>query len=81
MLTKLICRNFNEVEVDPSFSPQDNSVTSTRYSSGGENRKGKTNPEKRPGVVILSLFLNLLWRDLQVRDVKRVEGKQRTKTV
>ena len=54
-----------------------------------ENRKGKTNPEKRPGVVINRRDLiavpvpsaRLLWRDLQVRDVKKVEGKQRTQNV
>lgn len=45
-----------------------------------ENRKGKTNPEKRPGVVINRLNLisvpvpeaKLLWRNLQVRDPKNV---------
>ena len=45
-----------------------------------ENRKGKTNPEKRPGVVINRLNLisvpvpeaRLLWRNLQVRDPKNV---------
>ena len=54
-----------------------------------ENRKGKTNPEKRPGVVINHRDLisvpvpsaRLLWRDLQVRDVERVDGKQRTQNV
>ncbi len=45
-----------------------------------ENRKGKTNPEKLPGVVINRLNLisvpvpevRLLWRNLQVRDPKNV---------
>ena len=45
-----------------------------------ENRKGKKNPEKRPGVVINRLNLisvpvpeaRLLWRNLQVRDPKNV---------
>lgn len=45
-----------------------------------ENRKGGTNPEKRPGVVINRLNLisvpvpevRLLWRNLQVRDPKNV---------
>ena len=45
-----------------------------------ESRKGKTNPEKRPGVVINRLNLisvpvpetRLLWRNLQVRDPKNV---------
>ena len=54
-----------------------------------ENRKGKTNPEKQPGVAINRFDLisvpvssaRLLWRDLQVRDVERVDGKQRTQNV
>ena len=54
-----------------------------------ENRKGKTNPEKRPGVAINRFDLisvpvssaRLLWRDLQVRDVERVDGRQRTQNV
>ena len=45
-----------------------------------ENRKGKKNPEKRPGVVINRLNLisvpvpeaRLLWRNLQVRDPKNI---------
>lgn len=45
-----------------------------------ENRSGKTNPEKRPGVVINRLNLisvpvpesRLLWRNLKVRDPKNV---------
>ena len=54
-----------------------------------ENRKGKTNPEKQPGVAINRFDLisvpvssaRLLWRDLQVRDVERADGKQRTQNV
>jgi len=46
-----------------------------------EKRKGKPSPEKRPGVTINRRDLvsipvphaNLLWRDLHVRDVTRVE--------
>jgi ABC-type transport system involved in cytochrome c biogenesis ATPase subunit len=55
-----------------------------------EKRKGKSSPEKRPGVTINRRDLasipvpdaNLLWRDLHVRDVERVEknGKPSTKT-
>ncbi|MBI2413598.1 MAG: AAA family ATPase [Deltaproteobacteria bacterium] len=55
-----------------------------------EKRKGKPSPEKKSGVPInrLDLFstpvpsANLLWRDLHVRDVTRVErnGKPSTKT-
>ena len=54
-----------------------------------EKHKGRANPEKRPGVAINRLDLipipvpsaRLLWRDLQVRDVERVAGKQRTQNV
>lgn len=54
-----------------------------------EKRKGKTAPEKRPGVTINRRDLvampvpaaNLLWRDLHVRDVQRVDGKQETKNI
>jgi len=57
-----------------------------------EKRKGKTSPEKRPGVTINRRDLisipvpdaNLLWRDLHVRDVKQVwdekERKNKPKT-
>lgn len=55
-----------------------------------ERRKGKRSPEKRPGVTINRRDLvsipvpdaNLLWRDLHVRDVERVEknGKPSSKT-
>lgn len=54
-----------------------------------ESRKRKTNSEKRPGVAINRRDLisvpvpsaRLLWRDLRVRDVERVQGKQRTQNV
>ena len=54
-----------------------------------ERREGKTTPEKRPGVTINRRDLiavpvpdaNLLWRDLRVRDVRRVNGKQETKNI
>ena len=54
-----------------------------------EKRKGKTNPEKRPGVAINRRDLisvpvpnaRLLWRNLQVRDVERIDGKQRTQNI
>jgi predicted ATPase len=55
-----------------------------------EKRKGKPSPEKRPGVTINRRDLvsipvphaDLLWRDLHVRDVTRVEkdGQPSTKT-
>jgi len=51
-----------------------------------EKRKGKPSPEKRPGVTInrrdlISLPVpeaRLLWRNLEVRSVRRVDGKQVT---
>lgn len=58
----------------------------TRWS---EKRKGKTSPEKRPGVTINRRDLialpipdaKLLWRGLSVRDVKKIKGKQQTRNV
>lgn len=54
-----------------------------------EKRKGKGTPEKRPGVTINRRDLvaiplsnaNLLWRDLHVRDVQNISGKQKTQNV
>jgi ABC-type lipoprotein export system ATPase subunit len=54
-----------------------------------EKRQGKTSPEKRPGVTInrrdlISIpipYANLLWRDLHVRDVSQVKGKQHTQNI
>ena len=54
-----------------------------------ENRKGKPRPEKRPGVAVNRRDLisvpvpnaRLLWRNLQVRDVQRVEGVQQTQNI
>jgi energy-coupling factor transporter ATP-binding protein EcfA2 len=54
-----------------------------------EKRKGKTSPEKRPGVTINRRDLiavpvpdaKLLWRELSVRDVKIIAGRQQTKHV
>ena len=54
-----------------------------------EKRKGKAAPEKRPGVTINRRDLiavpipdaNLLWRDLHVRDARKVKGTQETKNV
>ena len=52
-------------------------------------KRGKSFAEKRPGVTInrrdlLSIPVpdaRLLWRDLHVRDVNRVGGKQQTKNI
>lgn len=54
-----------------------------------EKRRGKATPEKRPGVTINRRDLiaapvpdsNLLWRNLHVRDVLRVDGKPETKNI
>src|SRR5208337_2523475 len=54
-----------------------------------EKRAGKAAPEKRPGVTINRRDLiavpipdaNLLWRDLHVRDVQRVDAKPQTKNI
>jgi ABC-type branched-subunit amino acid transport system ATPase component len=54
-----------------------------------EKRKGKPSPEKRPAVTINRKDLiaipvpeaKLLWRDLHVRDVTRIAGRQKTENV
>ncbi len=54
-----------------------------------EKRLGKSMPEKRPGVTVNRLDLvavpvpdaNLLWHDLHVRDVRKVDGRQQTSNV
>lgn len=54
-----------------------------------EKRAGKAAPEKRPGVTINRRDLiavpvpdaNLLWRDLHVRDVQRINGQQHTQNI
>ena len=54
-----------------------------------EKRSGRANPEKRPGVAINRRDLisipvpsaRLLWRNLQVRDTEKVDGKQRTQNI
>ena len=96
-------KNFGEVEVELGnpvvFIGPNNSGKTTALQAlalweiglkrWNENRKGRTNPEKRPGVAINRRDLisvpvpsaRLLWRDLQVRDVERVEGRQLTQNV
>jgi predicted ATPase len=57
-----------------------------RWNSKG---KGKTNPEKRPGVTINRRDLvavpvpgaKLLWSSLHVRETRRVKGKQETQNI
>ena len=54
-----------------------------------EHRKGRPKAEKRPGVAVnrrdlISLPVpnaRLLWRNLQVRDVQRISGRQQTQNV
>lgn len=54
-----------------------------------EKRSGRETPEKRPGVTINRRDLvalpvpsaNLLWKDLHVRDVQKVNGKNQTQNV
>ena len=54
-----------------------------------EHRKGKPNSEKRPGVAINRhdpIFVpvpstRLLWRNLQVRDIQRIDGRKQTQNV
>ena len=96
-------KNFGEVEIELGhpvvFIGPNNSGKTTALQAfalweiglkrWNENRKGKTNPEKRPGVAINRLDITslpvpnarLLWRDLQVRKVERVDGRQHTQNV
>ena len=54
-----------------------------------EKRSGKSTPEKRPGITVNRRDLvsipipdaNLLWRNLHVRNVQRVDGQQRTSNI
>ena len=54
-----------------------------------EHRKGRPKAEKRPGVAVNRRDLisvpvpnaRLLWRNLQVRDVQRIGGRQQTQNV
>ncbi len=54
-----------------------------------EKRSGKSAPEKRPGVTVnrrdlVSIpvpYANLLWHDLRVRDVRKVDGRQHTNNI
>ncbi|MCG9134234.1 AAA family ATPase [Candidatus Poribacteria bacterium] len=96
-------KNFGEVEIELGnpvvFIGPNNSGKTTALQAlalweiglkrWNENRKGRTNSEKRSGVAINRRDLisvpvpsaRLLWRDLRVRDVERIEGKQRTQNV
>ena len=96
-------KNFGEVEVELGnpvvfIGPNNSGKTTalqalalweTGLKRWNENRKGKTNPEKRPGVTINRLDLTsvpvpeaqLLWRNQHIRDGKKVNGKQQTQNV
>ncbi len=96
-------KNFRDVEVELGnpvvFIGPNNSGKTTALQAlalwdiglkrWNENRKGKPNPEKRPGVAInrrdlISLPVpnaRLLWRNLQVRDTHRIDGRQQTQNV
>ena len=96
-------KNFGDVEVELGnpvvFIGPNNSGKTTALQAlalwdiglkrWNENRKGKPNPEKRPGVAINRRDLisvpvssaRLLWRNLQVRDAHRIDGKQQTRNV
>lgn len=96
-------KNFDDVEVELGnpvvFIGPNNSGKTTALQAlalwqeglkrWNENRKRKTNPEKRPGVAINRLYLTsvlvprsrLLWHNLQVRDTEVVDGKQRTENI
>ena len=96
-------KNFGEVEIELGnpvvFIGPNNSGKTTALQAlalweiglkrWNENRKGKTNPERRSGVAINRLDLisipipwaRLLWRNQQVRDAEIVNGKQRTQNI
>ncbi len=94
---------FDEVEIDlgdpvvfigPNNSGKTSALQALALWEAGlrrwcEKRKGKTNPEKRPGVAVNRRDLvsipipqaNHLWRNLHVRDVVRKDEKQMTTNV
>ena len=96
-------KNFGEVEIELGnpvvFIGPNNSGKTTALQAlalweiglkrWNEKRKGRANPEKRPGVAINRRDLisvpvpsaRLLWRNLQVRDTERIDGKQRTQNI
>jgi len=96
-------KRFHEVEVElanpvvfigPNNSGKTSALQALAFWQVGlmrwnEKRRGRTAPEKRPGVTINRRDLvaipvpdaNLLWRNLHVRDVRRLGGGQETKNV
>lgn len=81
------------VFVGPNDSGKTTALQALALWSVGLNRwsekRGSDPPEKRPGVTINRNDLialpvpdaNLLWRNLHVRDVRRVSGKQQTRNI
>lgn len=96
-------KRFDEVEIELGnpvvfIGPNNSGKTSamqalalwdTGVKRWNEKRKGKSGPEKRPGVTINRRDLialpvpesNLLWRELHVRDVRRIHGKPQTSNI
>ena len=96
-------KNFGEVEIELGktvvFIGPNNSGKTTALQAlalweiglkrWNEQRKGRPNPEKRPGIAINRRDLisvpipdaKLLWRNLQVRDIQRIGGKQQTQNI
>lgn len=96
-------KRFEEVEIDLAnpvvfIGPNNSGKTSAMQALAlwdvglrrwNEKRKGRTAPEKRPGVTVNRRDLvaipvpnaNLLWRDLHTRNVHTVEGRQRTDNI
>lgn len=96
-------KRFDEVEVELGnpvvlIGPNNSGKTSAMQALAlwdiglkrwNEKRRGKSSPEKRPGVTVnrRDLFsiphpsANLLWRGLHVRDVRNVDGRTQTSNV
>ncbi len=96
-------KRFGEVEIDLAnpvvfIGPNNSGKTSAMQALAlwdiglrrwNEKRKGRTAPEKRPGVTVNRRDLvaipvpnaNLLWRELHTRNVHKVNGRQRTDNI
>ena len=96
-------KRFEEVEIDLAnpvvfIGPNNSGKTSAMQALAlwdiglrrwNEKRKGRTAPEKRPGVTVNRRDLvaipvpnaNLLWRQLHTRNVRIVDGRQRTDNI
>lgn len=96
-------KRFEEVEIDLAnpvvfIGPNNSGKTSAMQALAlwdvglrrwNEKRRGRTAPEKRPGVTVNRRDLvaipvpnaNLLWRELHTRNVYKVDGRQRTDNI